>query len=150
MCIFLSLTIIYYYKVAISTAKTDYYASLIRFGEGNTRTSNFYSFHFQAYKHRWNSLYIQKSKSANCQLDPIPLTFSLSSLITDIIHNSLVSGTVSSSLKTAVIIQVTDHFRPILNLLFLSNIQERIVAAQVQDHLSDNSLHEQFQSGFHS
>lgn len=99
---------------------------------------------------------IQKSKSANCQLDPIrtylvtACLHSLSSLITDIIHYSLVSGTVSSSLKAAVIIQVTDHFHPILNLLFLSKIQERIVAAQVQDHLSDNSLHEQFHSGFHS
>lgn len=74
---------------------------------------------------------------------------SLFSLITDIIHYSLVSGTVSSSLKTAII-QVTDNFCPILNLLFISKIQERIVAARVQDHLSDNSLHEQFQSGFHS
>lgn len=43
-----------------------------------------------------------------------------------------------------------DNFLPISNLTFLPKILERIVAAQVQEHLSDNSLYELFQSGFHS
>lgn len=52
---------------------------------------------------------VQKSKSATCQLDPLlthlfkaglPL---LSSLITDIMHASLLSGTVPTAFKTAVI-----------------------------------------------
>lgn len=42
------------------------------------------------------------------------------------------------------------NFHPISNLLCLSKILEKIVVAQVQDHLSNNRLYEQFQSGFHS
>ncbi len=40
-----------------------------------------------------------------------------------------------------------NNFRPISNLPIISKILEMIVAAHVQDHLSDNSLYEQLQSG---
>jgi len=68
---------------------------------------------------------------------------SLYSLITDIIHSSLVSGIVQADSSNF------NHFHPISNLLFLSKILEWIVAAQVWDHLSVNSLYKQFQSGFY-
>uniref|UniRef100_A0A8C1LVW7 Reverse transcriptase domain-containing protein n=2 Tax=Cyprinus carpio TaxID=7962 RepID=A0A8C1LVW7_CYPCA len=107
---------------------------------------------------------VQKSKSVTCQLDPLPthlvkagLSF-LSSLITDIMHASLLTGTVPTALKTAVITPIlkkpgTDtknfaNFRPISNLPFLSKILEKIVAHQLREHLSCNSLYEQLQSGF--
>lgn len=56
--------------------------------------------------------HIQKSKTTNCLLDPLPTCLvktclpSLSKLITNIIHKSLDSGSVPSLLKTAVITPV--------------------------------------------
>ncbi|KAJ8247213.1 hypothetical protein COCON_G00234620, partial [Conger conger] len=109
---------------------------------------------------------IRKSKSSTCQLDPLPTHLvkaclpSLSSLITAIIHSSLTSGLVPSSLKTAAITPILkkpgadpnnlSNFRPISNLPFLTKILEKIVAAQVQAHMTNNNLFEQFQSGFRS
>lgn len=99
------------------------------------------------------------------KLDPLPthlvkagLPF-LSSLITDIMHASLISGTVPVAFKIAVITAILKKpgqtqiilmfFRLISNLPFLSKILERIVAPQLHGHLPCNSLYEQFQSGFH-
>jgi len=97
-------------------------------------------------------------------LDPIPTHLvkacfpSLSPLITHIVHTSRSSGIVPSSFKIAAITSVLkkpgadpnnlDNFRPISNLPFISKILEKVVAAQVQDHLSINNLYECFQSGF--
>lgn len=39
-------------------------------------------------------------------------------------------------------------FAPISNLHILSKIHEKTVVSQIHDHLSQNSLHEQFQLGF--
>ena len=105
-----------------------------------------------------------KSKSSTCQLDPLPTYLvkssmpALTSLITDIIHSSLTSGVVPSSLKTAAITPTIkkpgadpndlNNFRPISNLPFISKILERTVAAQLNNHLSHYNLFEQFQSGF--
>ncbi len=82
----------------------------------------------------------------------------LPSLFTNIIYSLLVSGIVPSVLKATVITPLPkkpgadssnlDNFSPFSNLLFLSKILERVVAAQGQDNLSDNSLYEEFQSGF--
>ena len=107
---------------------------------------------------------ISKSKSSTCQLDPLPTYLvkscmsALSSLITDIIHSSLTSGVVPSSLKTAAITQTIkkpgadpndlNNFCPISNLPFISKILERTVAAQLNKHLSHYNLSEQFQSPF--
>lgn len=108
---------------------------------------------------------IQKSKSSTCKLDPLPTTLvklcllSLSPLITEIIHSSLTSGSVPSPLKTAIITPILkkpgadpnnlNNFRPISNLPYLSKILEKIVASQIHNHLTNNNLYEQFQSGFH-
>ena len=83
----------------------------------------------------------------------------LSPLITDIIHSSLYSGVVPSSLNTAAITPTIkkpgadpndlNKFRPISNLPFLSKILETTVAAQLNTHLSHYNLFEQFQSSFH-
>ncbi len=79
--------------------------------------------------------YIRKSKTTTCQLDPLPTRLvkvclpSLSSLITKIIHSLLVSGSVPSSLKTAIITLILkksgtdtsnfENYRPISNLPFI-------------------------------
>ena len=43
---------------------------------------------------------------------------------------------------------IFNNLRPISNLPFLSKIMENAVASQIQAHLSNNNLYEQFQSGF--
>lgn len=107
---------------------------------------------------------IQKSKSSTCQLDPLPTHLvksclpSLLPIISAIIHSSLTTGTVPTSLKTAVITPILkkpgadpsifNNFRPISNLPYISKILEKVVATQIHLHLSHNNLYEQFQSGF--
>ena len=107
---------------------------------------------------------IRKSKPSTCQLDPLPTHLvkaslpSLIPLICAIFHSSLTIGTVPTSFKTAAITPILkkpgadpsnfNDFRPISNLPFISKILEKTVASQLHFHLSDNYLHEQFQSGF--
>ena len=71
---------------------------------------------------------------------------------------SLQTGLVPSALKTAIITPLLKkptldpdnlaNFRPISNLPFISKVLEKVVAAQLQDHLHINSIAEKFQSGF--
>ncbi len=107
---------------------------------------------------------INKSKSSTCQLDPLPTPLvkaclpALAPLITKIVHASLVSGSVPSSFKSAIITPILkksgadpfnfDNFHPISNLPFISKIVEKCTAIQIHEHLSNNNLYEQFQSGF--
>ena len=108
---------------------------------------------------------IRKSKSSTCQLDPLPSSLviaclpSLLPMITAIIHSSMTSGSVPSSLKSAAVTPTLkkpgsdpnnfNNLRPISKLPFLSKILEKEVASQVHAHLSNNNLYEQFQSSFH-
>lgn len=107
---------------------------------------------------------IRSSKPSTCQLDPLPSSLVIASLpsllplITTIIHSSLTSGFIPSPLKTAVVTpllkkpgsdpNIFNNLRPISNLPFLSKILEKVVASQLQAHLSNNNLFEQLQSGF--
>ena len=107
---------------------------------------------------------ICKSKPSTCQLDPLPTALvisclpSLLPLIAAIIHSSLTTGSFPAPLKTAAVSPILkkpgsdpnnfNNLRPISNLSFISKILEKIVASQLHSHLSQNSLYEQFQSGF--
>ncbi|KAM3870716.1 uncharacterized protein ACN63O_004795 [Diretmus argenteus] len=107
---------------------------------------------------------VKTMKSSTCALDPLPTVlvksnlFTISPLITKVINHSLQVGHVPSALKTAVIRpllkkttldpEVLANYRPISNLPFISKVLERVVAAQLQDHLKNNNLYEKFQSGF--
>ena len=107
---------------------------------------------------------IRTSKPTTCQLDPLPSPLVIASLpsllplITAIIHSSLTSGSIPSPLKTASVTPLLkkpgldsnnfSNLRPISNLPFLAKILEKVVATQLQAHLSNNNLYEQFQSGF--
>ncbi|XP_035273675.1 uncharacterized protein LOC118227386 [Anguilla anguilla] len=100
---------------------------------------------------------ITKMKPSTCPLDPIPTTLlktsiaALCPLIASLINISLCNGSVPSSLKTAVITpllkkpsldpEVLLNYRPISNLPFLSKVLEKVVAAQLQLHLTSNSLY---------
>lgn len=107
---------------------------------------------------------IMSSKSSTCLLDPIPAKlfkdslYLTSGIILNIINTSLVAGYVPQSFKYAVIkplLKKTNlapdslaSYRPISNLPFLSKVLERVVAKQLCQHLQDNNLFENFQSGF--
>ena len=107
---------------------------------------------------------ISSSKPSTCLLDPIPTGLlkevlpSISTSLLDLINLSLLTGYVPQSFKVAVIKPllkkptldsgVLANYRPISNLPFLSKILEKAVASQLCDFLHDNSLFEDFQSGF--
>jgi hypothetical protein len=107
---------------------------------------------------------IKRSTAKSCRLDPLPTAIVkncaelLSYPITTIVNSSLASGTVPTSLKTAVITpvikkanldqEILSNYRPISNLPFLSKILERVVAKQLYSYLSDNGLHAKFQSAY--
>ena len=106
------------------------------------------------------------SKSTTCLSDPLPakvvkeLFPILGPTLLNIVNTSLSTGVVPSAFKTAVIKpllkkpnldpDVLNNYRPISNLPFISKVLERIVANQLTDHLSTNSLLEPSQSGFRS
>ena len=107
---------------------------------------------------------VRKMKPTTCALDPFPSALlkanisAISPAITKIINHSLLAGYIPPALKTAVIRpllkkptldpEILSNYRPISNLPFLSKVLEKIVAAQLHDHLKDNNLFEKFQSGF--
>uniref|UniRef100_A0A3Q3FYF7 Reverse transcriptase domain-containing protein n=1 Tax=Labrus bergylta TaxID=56723 RepID=A0A3Q3FYF7_9LABR len=104
------------------------------------------------------------SKPSTCLLDPIPTklfkeVFPLvSNSILVMINSSLLAGYVPQAFKVAVIKPLLKkptldsgtraNYRPISNLPFISKILEKVVANQLRDFLHDNSLFEEFQSGF--
>ncbi|CAL9705986.1 unnamed protein product [Knipowitschia caucasica] len=109
---------------------------------------------------------VRKMRPSSCPLDPFPTPLiksnasALSPLITAIINQSLQSGHIPPTLKTAIIRphlkkpsldpDILAHYRPISNLPFLSKVMEKVVSAQLQDHLKHNNLYKKFQSGFRS
>ena len=107
---------------------------------------------------------ISSSKPSTCLLDPIPTRLLkevlplISTSLLNMINLSLLTGYVPQSFKVAVIKPllkkptldsgVLANYRPISNLPFLSKILEKAVANQLCDFLHNNSLYEDFQSGF--
>ena len=86
----------------------------------------------------------------SCILDPLPTDLvkqcaeNLVPLITRIINESLLSGSVPSKLKEAVVVPIIKkrgldcnnlkNFRPVSNLTFISKLLERVVLRQLQQH----------------
>ena len=107
---------------------------------------------------------IRKSPPKSCSLDPIPTTLlvthldSLIDIITMIINDSLQHGYVPDPFKNAVVTPILKktslssedlkNFRPVSNLPFLSKILEKIVLAQLKEHLENNNLNEENQSAY--
>ena len=110
------------------------------------------------------SIIIILSKPSTCLLDPIPTRLLkeviplIGTSLLDMINLSLLSGYVPQSFKVAVIQPllkkptldpgVLANYRPIFYLPFLSKILEKVVAKELCDFLHNNSLFEDFQSGF--
>ena len=98
------------------------------------------------------------------ELDPVPGLFlkscfqHLLPMVTRIVNLSLSSGSFPSNLKEAIVKPILkkhslsteefSNFRPVSNLKFISKAIEKVVAAQLTEHLNKNNLHEPFQSAY--
>ena len=107
---------------------------------------------------------VMSSPNKSCGLDPIP-TWLLKKcnepilpLITMIVNASISSANMPRDLKIAMLLpliknvildpEIFNHFRPISNLSFVSKIIEKVIAAQLNDHMTYNKLHEKMQSSY--
>ena len=107
---------------------------------------------------------IQKSPNKSCELDHLPTRLlkgsldELLSLITDIVNASMAAGSVPKDFKSARIRpllkksgldqNLLKNYRPVSNLPFISKILEKVVDKLLERHLTDNKLHEGFQSAY--
>ena len=107
---------------------------------------------------------ILSSKPTTCPLDAIPTPLLIECLdellpaITNIINDSLVSGSFPSIFKSAVVRPLLKksnldrnnlkNYRPVSNLSFLSKILEKIVLAQIFQHVNNNDLLPHNQSAY--
>ena len=108
--------------------------------------------------------FIMSSKTKSCQLDPVPTSIlkgcinQLLPTITEIINSSLEKGLFPSKLKESIVYPLlkkpaldpedNNNFRPISNLSFLSKTLERIVAVQLDNHVTDHQLYAKMQSAY--
>ena len=107
---------------------------------------------------------IMSSPNKSCALDPLPthiLNLTLDSVvdcITDIINESLITGTVPSCFKNAIVTPLIKNqnlnqnelknYRPVSNLPFVSKILEKVVARQIVTHIEMFNLLEINQSAY--
>ena len=107
---------------------------------------------------------VLKSPTKSCALDPITTGLlkacidSLVPVVTRIVNESLESGTVCDILKQAVVTpllkkpnldsNMLENYRPVSNLPFISNIIEKAVLTQLQEHLIGNGLLETYRSAY--
>ena len=107
---------------------------------------------------------IRRSSNKSCSLDPVPTGLlkqclgPLLPVLTHILQESLTTGVVPSSLKTARVIPTLkkpsldkdelSNYRPVSNLPFLSKVMEKAVLARLSAYLADNNLEEPLQSAY--
>ena len=107
---------------------------------------------------------VTKYPTKTSGLDPLPTSLVkanidiLAPILATIINMSLESGAMPAPLKHAVITpllkkpnldpDLMHNYRPISNLSFASKLLERIVAAQLRQHLDNNDLLDIFQSAY--
>ena len=100
----------------------------------------------------------------SCDLDPIPSSLLRQNLrlllpiICKIVNLSLTSGSVPSTLKTAVLRtllkkssldhEILKNYRPISNLKMVSKVIEKVVYHQLNTYLTGNDLYEPLQSAY--
>ncbi|KAK6168510.1 hypothetical protein SNE40_021026 [Patella caerulea] len=109
---------------------------------------------------------ILDSKSATCDLDPLPtwilkkdlIVDTISPLITYIFNSSISSSCVPESLKYALVTpilkkssldqQIFKNYRPVSKLPFLEKVLEKVISCQIRDYLVKNNLHDPLQSAY--
>jgi len=99
-----------------------------------------------------------------CDLDPLPTSLLkkclhvLAPTITHIINLSLSTGEFPSSFKQSIVTPLIkkpsldkenlSNYRPISNLSFLSKLTERVIKIRLDQHLTQNSLYNLYQSAY--
>ena len=107
---------------------------------------------------------IRSCGNKSCDLDPLPTSLVKTALpqllpvITSIINGSIASGIFPAPYKHALVTPLlkkptldpdeNKNFRPVSNLSFLSKVLEKVVASQLDHHLTLNNLHEPNQSAY--
>lgn len=107
---------------------------------------------------------IRSSGLKSYALDPIPMLVLMACLdllllfITKVVNFSLEHGVVAGDMKEDLLTpslkkaslnsELFKNYSPLSNLMCLSKFCEKIVASQFSNHLSENSLHELFQSAY--
>lgn len=108
--------------------------------------------------------YIHMAPNKSCELDPVPtwllkeIAEKMSVPLCNIINKSFELSEIPSSLKQAHIrplikkpgLNAEDmaNYRPVSNLPFVSKLMEKIVASQLEEHLTRNDLLDPFQSAY--
>jgi hypothetical protein len=109
---------------------------------------------------------INKCANKTCSLDVIPtsllkeeevLTVLLPTLTT-LVNSSIVSGVFPDSLKRAQVspllkkngldVSNLNNYRPVSNVPFLGKVMEKVIAHQLNAHLTRNGLHDDMQSAY--
>ena len=106
---------------------------------------------------------VSLSASKSCSMDPIPTWLlkkcpTLMPFLCDIVNDSLASGHVPSTLKSAHVIPALKkpslnpndfkNYRPISNLACISKIIERSVSSQLKEHCALNKIDMYYQSAY--
>jgi len=110
------------------------------------------------------SAIIQKSSSASCVLDPMPTSIvknllpTLLPIIQNIVNKSLTEKKMPTALKEAIVKPLLKkpsldkedfkNYRPVSNLAFLGKVIEKAAIQQIDQHISNNNLHEPLQSAY--
>ena len=108
---------------------------------------------------------IRSLSSKSCSLDPVPTHIlknyidAIGPVITVIVNESLTSGEFPSALKRSLIRlvlkkpdpdnDVLNNYRPVANILFLTKVIEKVVAAQTHSYFPENLSMPSMQSAYH-
>ena len=112
------------------------------------------------------SAIIQKCSSASCELDPMPTSLvknllpTLLPIIHEIVNKSLAEKKMPTALKEAIVKPLLKkpsldkedfkNYRPVSNLAFHGKVIEKAARyiQQIDQHISNNNLHEPLQSAY--
>ncbi len=130
----------------------------------NHASPNFHTFKQVTQEHIYKIIMGLSNKC--CVLDPLPMWLfkeclpELLPTITNIVNESLTLGVFPSMLREAVVLPLLKkssldpneykNYRPVSNICYISKIIEKVVAEQINDHMCENNLNEQFQSAYRS
>ena len=107
---------------------------------------------------------ISKLNKTTCVLDPFPTKLLMSHLfyiieiILCIVNLCFSSGVFPTACKSSIIFplikkqgldpEILKNYRPVANLSFISKIIEKAIATQINDHLINNDIVDNFQSAY--
>ena len=156
-----------YFHSKISTIRGNISASINNSNKHNTEQNTFTGIplaEFPPATEEEVAKTLSKAPNKSCALDPIPTWLlkqcigQLTPIITAIINESLATAQVPASFKKAVVRpllkkpdldkDVLKNYRPVSNLPFISKLLERIVASRIDNHLTENDLHDIHQSAY--